>query len=377
MFPAAAAADLPEAPSAADARELRDAELAARQNPRDAGLALQAGTLAGNQGRHRAALEWFRRAAALDPQLLPARTGQGQMWMALGRPGLAATAYEQALKLAPDEPQLLLELARAYTYLRAFPEAVRYAGLAEKRAPTNPEVYRALANIYAETMSVDLSLKNAARACELGPSDPENWSTQGALLLRLHRYPEAEKALQRALDLNPAHVTANILKARTLIEGPKTAGADRQAFAVLARVRTVEPANAEALLLQGQIAVRAGQPDLAIILLRQAREVSPRDPEPALALGQALIRSGKGEEGVRVVSQAQKLGPRGVAFLDLEELARKNPDPAIAERLADLYRRKNLVDPAIRVLERARKRTPENARLRRKLAEVRREAAEE
>ena len=284
----------PPAPTAS-IREQMDAELAALQQPGDAYLALRAGSIAGDRSQYRKALGWFRRAAALDPKLLPAISGQGQMWMELGRPGQAASAYEQALKLAPQEPQLLLELARAYTYLREFEIALRYAKSAERVAPDLPEVYRALAGVYAEINNPEHSLRYAARACERGPGDPENWSTWGALLLRLHRYPEAERVLDRAMALNSNHVESNLLMARVLVEGRKTPAADRQAFALLSRVRALQPFHAQAMQSQASIAVRAGNMPLAILLLREAREADPGDPATLLALGQALLRSGQGE----------------------------------------------------------------------------------
>lgn len=359
----------PQPEAASTLRQFLDAELAALQQPTSAELALRAGSLAADQGRHLQALRWFRRSAELDPNLVPALAGQGQMWMELGRPGLAAEAYRRAQALLPAEPQLLLELARAYTYMRDFRSALDFAARAEKLAPQMPEVQRALATVYADVMDPELSLRHAVRACELGPDDAENWSTQGALLIRQRRYAAAEGVLRRALSLDSAHVEANVLLARATMEG-KDPQADREAYALLSRARLIRPAHAEALRMQAAILSRAGDTSQAVQLLREARELEPEDSATLLALGQALIRAGKGEEGVRLVSVSQRLPLRGVAFLDLEELARDNPDPEIALRLADLYVRHGLVDSAIWVLNRARKRSPGHARLSQRLAAV-------
>ena len=370
---ASAPVTMPSAVAAEQSAAYESAALRARQRPGDPDLALQAGVFAGNSGQYREGLKWFRTAARLDPKRLEAITGQGQMWMELGRPGMAAEEYERARRLAPSEPHLLLELARAYTLLRDFDPALQDAQAAQKQLPQDPEVYRALASIYAELLDRASSLRAATRACELAPGDVENWALKGTLLLRQNSYPEAEAALKRALACNPAHVAANLLYARTLLEGRKTAAADREAFGILSRVRLMEPRNAQALLFQGQILVRAGQLPMGVGLLREAREASPRDPQILLALGQALIRSGQAERGVQLVNASQQLGPRSVAFMDLENLVHKNNSPALAERLASLYQRQELYDSAIRVLERALKSNPDQPRLRAKLAEVRQE----
>ncbi|MCC2671547.1 MAG: Tetratricopeptide 2 repeat protein [Armatimonadetes bacterium] len=355
---------------------LGHAEVAARQKPDDPELAVEAGGLAGDQGRYREALRWFEKAQRRDPKLLPAISGQGQMWMALGRPGRAAAKYEQALKLAPDEPRLWLELARAYLMLRDFPQALHAAEAAEKLAPANPQVHRAKALVYADVMAREQSRQSAQRACELQPDDPENWATLASLELRNNGFDAAETALKRALALDPAHTSANLLYAQVLTNGRKTPAAEREAFAILARLRVLEPGNPQALLQQAQILLRAGQVPLAVSLLQQAREAAPRDSAILLALGQALGRTGKVEEGVKLTVQAQQLAPKGVSFTDLEELVAKNPDPVLVMRLADLYARNDLPDSAVHVLERAVRRAPGNEALRAKLVAVRARTAD-
>lgn len=356
MSPAITDAVPPPTPSAASplaGSELTGAEVAALQNPRDAELAVTAGGEAGNAGQHARALAWFQKAERLNPRLLPAIVGQGQMWMELGRPGLAARKYEQALKLAPNETGLLLEAARAYTQLRDFDSALKYADAAQRLAPTDETAWRALANIRAERLGTDDAIAAIDKACELAPREAENWATRGGLLLRARRFPEAEASLRKAVSINPGHAAAAQLLAQHLVDRMKTPAADREAFAILAQLRLADPSDAQAALLQAQILTRANQSADALSLLRQARLMDPRNPTILQALSQALVRSGKNEEGVRLSAEAQKLGPRGVAFLDLEELVRKNPDPALVERLADLYRRQELYDSAILVLERA------------------------
>jgi tetratricopeptide (TPR) repeat protein len=355
--------------------ELSRALFAVRQSPKNAELAVEAGGIAGEMRQYRQALGLFERAETLNPNLLAAVTGQGQMWMALGRPGKAAKCFERALRMAPGTAPLLLVLSRSYASLRDFPEALRLGHEAEKVAPSDPEVYRTLSLVYGELVMTDESLKHAARACELSPKDPDNWVLQASQLLRGQRYQEAEKALKRALDLDVALVPANLYYAQALIDGRKTTAADREAFGHLARVRLVEPNNSQALAMMGGILSRAGNTRLAVSVLRQAREAAPTDSQILIALGQALIKNRQGEEGVRLVTKGQQLGPKGVGFLDLEELVRKNPDPKLVLRLVDLYERQQMTDQAIHVLESALKRKPGDAMLASRLASLRARAA--
>lgn len=348
--------------------ELSRALYAARQSPNSAELAVEAGGIAGEMRQYRQALTLFERAEKLNPTLLAAITGQGQMWSALRRPGRASKCYERALKLAPNEPSLLLALARSYVALRDFPAALRYAQEAEKVAGGDPDVYRTLSLLYGELVMGEESLKNAARACELSPKDPDSWVLQGSQQLKGQHYAEAEASLQKALALEPANSAANLYYAQALIDGRKTTEADRIAYAHLTRVRMVDPNNAQALAMMGGILSRAGKVTQAVSTLRQAREAAPNDSQVLIALGQALTKNRQGEEGVRLVTKGQQLGPKGVGFLDLEELVRKNPDPALALRLVDLYERQEMTDQAIHVLEKALVRNPNHPRLKARLA---------
>jgi predicted Zn-dependent protease len=353
------------------------ARISAEQSPTNAELAVEAGVRASETGQFGEGLRWFQRAAALKPTLTTALTGQGQMWMALGRPGQAVKMYLKARKLEPEDIQLKLEIARAYTYLRDFDEAQRYIRSAEKQAPANPQVYQALSHILAETKDTPGSLKAAQHLCDLEPNNVESWNHYSRLLLRYQRYPEAEAALKKARALAPSSVTTDLLYAQALVEGRKTPAADTEAFAVLSRALTADPHNSGALLIQGQIQSRANNIPLAISLLRRAREYSPRSQAILLALGEALTRSGKTEQGAQLVKESQQIGPAVVPFSDLENTTRTNPNPALTIRLAEMYRSREMYDSAIHVLERSLKRQPGNTALRTKLAEVQAQANRE
>ena len=368
---------------------LTRATIAALQSPEDPHLALEAGRLAGDLGRYEASLEWFTQAEQLDTGLIPAITGQGQMWSAMGRPGKAVQAYERALRQLPDEPRLLMALARAYTDLRDFGAALKHGHEAEQLGADDPAAQRLLVDIHLEVLEGEKAVQHAERACELAPDDAESWQTKGYALLQGRRYGEAETALRRALELDPGHPLANIYLAQALIEGASsspggaagsdasrsTEAADREAYAVVSRTLTVDPYHAAALLLHGQILVRAKEYPLAIAALRRARESSPRDPDILRALGQALIRAKKPEEGARLVRKSQQLAESGVSFSGLEAQAYNNPDASLDLRLAELYMRNSRYDSALHVLARAQQRAPNNPEVRDRLAVVRKQVA--
>src|SRR5439155_16208542 len=144
------------------------------------------------------ALAAFQDAGRLDPRMVPAFLGQGQLWLKLGRPAKAVEAYAGAARLLPDQPLIELELASAYMDLRDFPSAQKHAERAEKLDPKNPEVYRALGVIYSVTGDLTSTERAGKQAIALDPRDVRNWIHMGSLYVTVHRQQEAVPCFRRA-----------------------------------------------------------------------------------------------------------------------------------------------------------------------------------
>ncbi|HTE20813.1 MAG TPA: tetratricopeptide repeat protein, partial [Armatimonadota bacterium] len=285
--------------------------------PRDPELALHLAQAYADVNRVQDALRQFQRASQIEPNLLPARVGQGQMWQKLQRPALAVDAFKWAVARLPGNAELHLELASAYLSLRDINAALAHLHKAVKLAPENAETHRALASGYLITLTLERALIEAKRATELGPNDVRNWTMLGNVYLSSNRMDEAAQALRRALVAKPDAPSPNVLLARLLMETRPTPASAREAYGLLVRALATDPFHAEALYLLGRYYVEADDFARAAVTLRRAREVDPESTRVMLLLGQALVRAGQAEEGRKLIARALKITERTVDFRGL------------------------------------------------------------
>jgi predicted Zn-dependent protease len=88
--------------------------LALRQGVRSPLVYHNLGVIAQESGQHEQAVARFRETLQLQPEFGPAHLLLGVSWLALGKNAEAARELRIAEKLMPAEPQVHLQLARAY-----------------------------------------------------------------------------------------------------------------------------------------------------------------------------------------------------------------------------------------------------------------------
>ena len=172
----------------------------------------------------RGALAHYEQAVALDPgfALAWAKLSIRRSWNhSSPEEGEAArTAAERAMELAPSMPEAHRALGVYYNRVKHDPERALEAhkrGL--KLAPDDPVLLLGLGAIERQLGRWDDALAHVRRARE---QDPRSWrgaNLLGATLLRLRRTGEARKAIDRGLVLAPAHLNLIYLKAMVSLQG--------------------------------------------------------------------------------------------------------------------------------------------------------------
>jgi tetratricopeptide (TPR) repeat protein len=100
---------LPEGhPPIDSATIVKQLEVVAAQNPKDADVRLKLANFLYDQKQYSESIEWYQRALELDPKDVNARTDLGTAYFYSGRPQDALREYDQALQINPShEPTLL------------------------------------------------------------------------------------------------------------------------------------------------------------------------------------------------------------------------------------------------------------------------------
>jgi tetratricopeptide (TPR) repeat protein len=159
------------------------------------------------KGRVAEAVEHYRAALALAPELLEARLALGVQLMNLGRPGEATEHLEAAVRLKPgylpSYCYLALALERQGKFEQALRQYARVLQLDPDSAPALSQSAFILATCPQRSLrDYDAALRMAQRACELTKfNDPEFLATLATVYAEAGRRPDAIVASRRAVEV--------------------------------------------------------------------------------------------------------------------------------------------------------------------------------
>ena len=156
------------------------------------------------QKDYAAVIETIRRLLEVDPTHLKALLRQGELLLLAGETGLSAGPIEQALKLAPDNPQALNLRAAWLSQDGQFSEALTYSDQARLIPPVDAQTYSLAAMIRIRT-------QQPQQAWELLTAGLAEHPTDAALhLLRISaahsqgRFADIPGYYEQLIDLYPA-----------------------------------------------------------------------------------------------------------------------------------------------------------------------------
>ncbi|RMF84277.1 MAG: tetratricopeptide repeat protein, partial [Nitrospirae bacterium] len=282
---------------AACSREGGEAELRYRR----AGHLLEA-------GKPGAAVVELKAALERRPDWAPAERRLGRAYLALGRYEKARAALARAAELAPENPEVVLDLAEAEIHLDRLEEAEahleRYARavgrtarylrlrgeLAQRRGDPAAARGHLEAALAADPDSVparlDLArlavaeddLEEAARqlqeAARRRPEDLEVQYGLAEVAIRRGEFDEANQILDRIGKIDDRQVLSRLLKVETLLRAHE----DAQALAAATSLVQERPDLARAHLLKGLLLLRGRRLEDAVAALTRAATLDPQDP---------------------------------------------------------------------------------------------------
>lgn len=270
------------------------------------------------QDNHLEALLHARLAEQLSPDLAEATLMAAESLLALGRPGLAAQAFE---RIGADAPA------------RAIADMGRARALS---ADGQTEAALAVLDALVQSRS----------------DDPELWSLIGDLRMRIDRTKEAATAYSHAIELTPEGAPALwvLYYARAIA----LHDLDRwdEARADFRRALALNPNQPHVLNYLGYSMVEKGEDlDEALQMIEQAVALAPDNGAIVDSLAWALFRLGRAEEAVAPMERAATLiatdpilfdhlgdiywavGRRDEAIFQWKRALSFDPDPKLAEQI--------------------------------------------
>lgn len=266
-------------------------------------------------GARRAAYETLERALRADPQRSDLRRRLVPLALQLGR---FSDAQEHLtthlLPAAPDDPELLLWLARSQRGLGKHAEAVKSFERVIARAPAQRDAYLGLAEVLRGPLQRPVEADAAMhRLTDANPNSWEAWLAKGRYLFTTRpagdtaRLEQAALAAAAALKLAPDNTEVLHLAAQCALEQKNYDEARKHA----ARAIELDPQFAAGYLLLASVEVRADRRAEAIAWLRRGIEAQPNDAMLVWNLANVLLDDQKTDEIDLLVRRLQSLGHPG------------------------------------------------------------------
>ncbi len=258
--------------------------------------------------------------------------------------------YRAAIQADPGASFLAQELTDLYIQAGRLREAVIEAEQLLKRDPGNVEGHRILGRIYMRMIGDPAAgrldegmLRRASeqfeQVTEKDPSDVDAWVTLGRLRRMAQNSVEAEKAFQKALELDPDNEYA--LHGLALLYSDL--GDTKTAVVMWRRLaeRNPHPRVLRALAASlTQVRDYSG----AVETLRRALKLAPRDLEVKRELAENLLLKEDYEEAARVYEELAQAQPRDAQYpLRLSQIYRQQRD---LTRAREAHQRAQSLDSA-------------------------------
>ena len=317
-------------------------EIALHQKPEDVESLFNLARVRAAQGSNETALVLLAQARRLAPGRTDLLAYLARMYAEAGFFSGAADAYEEYLKLQPQDHTARRERGFAYCrfsrmqtalpdltwYVKNYPrdpvghfelglcetlgdEGLAYEHLSEalRLKPDFTPAHQARGWLLGREGKWQQALPDVKFVVEREPKNSMALLQMGRICLELDQPAEAVGFLERARELAPAHT--GVLK--QLHRALRSVGRNEEAAAVLAKLKTAEPDRAP-LKAEAQIFDYLGldpteQRDRLRRNLTRAIAATPSDAELKVQLGSLLFNDGKTEEALAAFRETLALSP--------------------------------------------------------------------
>jgi tetratricopeptide (TPR) repeat protein len=249
----------------------------------------------------------FEVALKVRPDDVDALVALGRVQSHLGDHNRAVYLLAQARKLAPQRPDVLLSLAQAAQDAGYFGDSVLAYDEYLKLRPDDDVIRRDRAFVmgYGDAGRAE-GLKELATYVHRHPNDAIGYFD----LAQISYHADSVKALEQvstAVHLNPSFEPAHFVRAWLLHK----LGREEEALADLQIAIRLNPHDALAFDQLGLVYMDLDRPADAQTALRQAAAISPNEPRALMHLARALVLSGHLEEAQPLFDRFRKTQPEG------------------------------------------------------------------
>lgn len=303
-----------------------------------------------------------------NPKFVPAMKLRAMLLEEAGQTSAAATAYEEALKLAPNDPDLLLKVGIDKLTAGDREQAIQLLQHCTKISPGDGDAPYYLAQAYHLNGQGELALRAIRQSLKTEPDNPSVWQKYGELLcstgdcrggLRwLLKAQHADANLPRldfdiaAAEFQSMDFTAAVQYATRAVEAhPDDANALQllatangklahwqEAEATFAKLLALKVDDVEILLGLGQCQVELKDYQAAVGTLESVLRLDPTRLLAHFYLSRAFAGMGRTEDAQHEAALHQLMMERLTFVRSLETDRRESPIKAQAQQLLSAHR---------------------------------------
>jgi len=218
----------------------------------------------------------FAKVVKLAPEVAAGHSAFGTVLLAEGDIAYAVDQLELAYKLAPQNPDTVLNLAIAYSQLHEYQKSVQMFQLLEgSKSGTlqtlTPQASIGYAAAFAATGEPATAQKQLEASLVSAPDNASLHDSLGTILAQQQNYSDATVQFKRAISLEPSLASAHYhLGSVFLNQGDPVA-----AISELTKANDLTKENVEYVLQLGRALRASDQDEASIALLRHSLAVNP------------------------------------------------------------------------------------------------------
>jgi len=268
----------------------------------------------------------------------------------------AVQFYQEALKLDPKAGQIFEELTELYMATNRFRDAISTAEDTLKRNPDHVDARRMLGKVYMRLATQDNKinddyLKKATEqfrlVTEKEPKDAESWVMLGRLYRVANNSPDAEKAFNKAIEVEPDNAEA----LTSLAQLYSDLGDNGRAIEKL-KIAAEKSPNPETLIALGQTYQQMNDQKSAAEAYKKAFEMNPDNARLARVLAQSMMQADRLDEALDLFQHLAAEEPRDMGLkLRIAEIYRAKREFAKSREILAEVKKANPDDPEVRYNE--------------------------
>ncbi len=221
-----------------------------------------------------------------------------------GRLGDAVRAYNQAIKMDPDNPVAWNNKGLILAVAGNFNEALKCHLKAFELDPKHVDAISNIGMAYTKLENLKEAIEWYDKALKIDPKHETTWNNKGNLLSKLNRYEEAMECYDKALGISPNYLAAMNNKSVELIHLKRY----DEALALLNKVLKGRPLFSEGWYVKGKAYIGMGKFDKAMVCLERSNRLNPDFHQAKKALD--ILRKKLVEAPGKKVESTEKKRPR-------------------------------------------------------------------